>query len=134
MEKVEWKVEVKPKLRPSDDTGKGAEKRDTTRRRQKQRVLRSGWWELNWESGAPRPHHGSVNNQMYDLGQVLSLPCASVSPCVMRELLSALLGMFLKSLPPSPTPLFQFCVLGNVTNTFLAESRKLPFALVHPAS
>lgn len=31
---------------------------DTALRQQKQCVLRSGQWELNWEPGAPSAHHG----------------------------------------------------------------------------
>lgn len=110
--------EVKPKLRPEDDTGKGAGKRgDAILGQQKQRVPRSAEWDLNHESGAPSPHHGSANDWMCDLGQLLSLLCASVSPCVLRRLLGALWGMFLKSCLPYPTPRSQFRIVGNVTET-----------------
>lgn len=78
--------------------------------------------DFNLVSGAPSPHHGSANNWMCDLGQVLSLLCASVSPCVMKRLLGTLLGVFLKFCLPSPTSFSQFCILGNVTETLFCLS------------
>lgn len=78
--------------------------------------------DLNLVSGAPSPHHGSANNRMCDLGQALSLLCASVSPCVTKRLLGTLLGMFLKFCPPTPTSFSQFCILGNVTEMLFCLS------------
>lgn len=79
--------------------------RELVLRQQKEHVLRSGYWDFNGEPGA-------LPTAVY-VTWTKSFSCSVlVSP-------GALLGMLLKSCPPSSTALSQFCILGNVS-----ESRK----------
>lgn len=72
--------EVETKLRPQDDTGKGAEKRGGYCKAAEE--VCAEVWMVGRYLGvrSPNSHHGSANKWLCGLGQVLSLFRASISP------------------------------------------------------
>lgn len=111
--------EANPKATAQYDTGMGAGKQGACSKAAEGACAEVWIQGPQWRARSPGVHIVDLLTAVY-VTWAKSFSCSvPVSPGVKRRLLGALLGMLLKSCPPSSTALSQFCILGNVS-----ESRK----------